>query len=91
MSEGKSKGRKSKRGNGAAKFRYSLNDFALDLPTSGFVRLPLVLKVFPVSRSGWFAGIKAGRYPQWVKIGPRVSAWRVEDIRQLIARTEAQK
>lgn len=39
--------------------------------------------LFPVSRSGWYAGIKAGRYPEPVKIG-RISAWREEDIRNLL-------
>ena len=40
--------------------------------------------LFPVSRSTWWAGVRAGRYPQPVKIGRRCTAWRVEDIRALI-------
>jgi prophage regulatory protein len=28
--------------------------------------------------------VKSGRYPQPVKLGPRITAWRVEDIRRLI-------
>ena len=62
-----------------------MNDY--NLPQTGFVRLPDVLKVFPVSKSTWWAGIKEGRYPQSVKLGPKTTAWRVEDIRDLIART----
>jgi len=54
------------------------------LPIVGYIRLPDVLKVFPVSKSSWWAGIKEGRYPQPVKLGPRTTAWRVEDIRELI-------
>lgn len=54
------------------------------LPQTGFIRLPEVLKVFPVSKSTWWAGVKSGRFPQGVKLGPRVTAWRVEDIRALI-------
>ncbi|MBM6580990.1 AlpA family phage regulatory protein [Microvirga sp. BT689] len=38
-----------------------------------------------MSRSTWWAGIKDGRYPKPVKLGPRITAWRVEDIRALIA------
>ena len=38
----------------------------------------------PVSKSTWWAGIKSGRYPKPVKLGPRITAWRVEDIRALI-------
>lgn len=55
------------------------------LPQEGFVRLPTILANFPISKSGWWAGVKSGRYPPSVKLGPRVTAWHVEDIRQLIA------
>lgn len=54
------------------------------LPSTGFVRLPTVLAVIPVSKSTWWAGIKTGRFPKPVKLGPRITAWRVEDIRALI-------
>ena len=55
------------------------------LPETGFVRLPQVLKVFPVSKSTWWAGVKSGVYPQPVKLGLKMTAWRVEDIRELIS------
>ncbi len=54
------------------------------LPHDGFVRLLTVLSLIPVSKSTWWAGIKTGRYPSPVKLGPRTTAWRVEDIRALI-------
>ena len=54
------------------------------LPSDGYVRLPQVLAVFPVSKSSWWAGCKSGRYPIPVKLGPRTTAWRVSDIRALI-------
>jgi prophage regulatory protein len=57
------------------------------LPETGFVRLTSILAPngpIPVSKSTWWAGIKAGRYPKPVKLGPRITAWRVEDIRALI-------
>jgi prophage regulatory protein len=28
--------------------------------------------------------VKSGRYPKPVKLGPRITAWRAEDIRALI-------
>jgi predicted DNA-binding transcriptional regulator AlpA len=56
------------------------------LPETGFVRLPLILQVIPVSKSTWWAGVKSGRFPQSVKLGPRTTAWRVGDIRQLVER-----
>ncbi len=58
------------------------------LPETGFVRLPQVLKVFPVSKSTWWAGVKDGRYPKPVKLGPKMTAWRVEDVKELIASTQ---
>jgi prophage regulatory protein len=56
------------------------------LPETGFVRLPEVLCFIPVSKSTWWAGVKSGRYPKSVKLGERITAWRVEDIRALIAK-----
>jgi predicted DNA-binding transcriptional regulator AlpA len=53
----------------------------------GFVRLTAILSPagpIPVSRSSWWDGVRNGRYPQPVKLGPRTTAWRVEDIRALI-------
>ncbi len=67
------------------------------LPETGFLRLPQIVgdskahppvpALIPVSRSTWWAGVKSGRYPQPVKLGPRITAWRVEDIRRLIQDT----
>ena len=50
----------------------------------GFLRLPEVLKLFPVSKSTWWQGVKDGIYPQPVKLSTRTTAWRVEDIQKLI-------
>ena len=54
----------------------------------GFVRLAGILAPrgpIPVSKSTWWAGVASGRFPKPVKLGPRITAWRVEDIRALIA------
>lgn len=55
------------------------------LPETGFARLHTVLSSIPVSKSAWYEGIAKGRYPKPVKLSERTSAWRVEDIRNLIA------
>jgi len=55
------------------------------MPAEGFIRLPAVLRILGVGRTSWWNGIKAGRYPKPVKLGPRTAVWRVEDIRALIA------
>lgn len=62
------------------------------LHQTGFLRLDQILgspkhglpPLIPVGKSTWWAGIKTGRFPQPIKLGPRTTAWRVEDIRLLI-------
>ncbi len=59
------------------------------LPHEGFVRLKQIiapLGPIPVSRSTWWQGVKDGRFPQPVKLGPKTTVWRVVDIRDLIKR-----
>ena len=54
---------------------------------AGFLRLVQILAPhgpIPISKSSWWAGVKSGRYPQPVKLGPRTTAWRAADIAQLI-------
>lgn len=65
------------------------------IPEVGFLRLkqilgdkksnPPVPAIVPVSATTWRMGIKTGRFPKPVKLGPRAVAWRVEDIRALLA------
>jgi predicted DNA-binding transcriptional regulator AlpA len=63
------------------------------LPESGFLRLPQIIgdtkrgipAIMPISRSAWWAGVKSGRYPKPVKLGPRTTAWRVSEILALVA------
>lgn len=45
----------------------------------------------PVSKSTWWAGVRAGRYPKPIKLGPRITAWRAEDIASLLHRPEEQR
>ncbi|MGZ4959540.1 MAG: helix-turn-helix transcriptional regulator [Methylomonas sp.] len=66
------------------------------LPSTGYLRLPQIVgnpkaeppipAIIPVSKSTWWQGVKEGRYPKPVKLGPRTTAWRVEDILALIKR-----
>jgi len=48
------------------------------------LRCAQVLKVFPVSKSAWYAGVKEGRYPQGKRIGPKAVAWLSSEIKALI-------
>jgi prophage regulatory protein len=71
------------------------------LPETGFLRLPSIIgnakaqppvpALIPVRKSTWWAGVKSGRFPRPVKLGPRTTVWRVEDIRELIVKTGASR
>jgi len=57
------------------------------LPKTGLVRLSQILAPIgplPVSRSTWWAGVNSGRYPKPMKLGPRITVWRAEDIWALV-------
>jgi predicted DNA-binding transcriptional regulator AlpA len=55
-----------------------------ELPQTGLLRVSQVLRFVPVSRSNWWAGVKAGRFPKPVKLSERVTCWKATDIRNLI-------
>lgn len=54
------------------------------LPEVGFVRLSDILRVLPIGRSTWWAWVKTGKAPAGVKIGANTTAWRAEEIRELL-------
>lgn len=64
------------------------------IPDIGFLRIYQIIgdkkrgipAIIPVGRTSWLAGVEAGIYPQPVRLGLRMWAWRVEDIRDLISR-----
>ena len=66
------------------------------LPETGFLRLsqivgnqnaiPPIVPIIPISKSSWWQGVSSGRYPAPLKLSPKVTVWRVEDIREMIAR-----
>jgi len=65
------------------------------LPPVGYIRLkellgnrksnPAIPAIIPISKSSLWAKVKDGSFPAPVKpFGPRISVWRVEDIRSFI-------
>jgi len=58
------------------------------LPHTGYVRLKVVLFFIPVSESTWWLGIKNGIYPKGRKLGGNSTAWKAEEIRDLIGRID---
>lgn len=71
------------------------------LPETGYLRLVQIVgkpatdnaaaipALIPVCKSTWWAGVRTGRYPKPIKLGARITAWKVEDIRALIERVAA--
>lgn len=44
-----------------------------------------ITAIIPVSRSSWYDGVKAGRYPKPIKLSKRSVAWKSTDIEALVA------
>lgn len=55
------------------------------LPDTGFLRQPQVLTFVPISKSTLWRRIQARTFPAPLKLSPRVTVWRAEDIRVWIA------
>jgi predicted DNA-binding transcriptional regulator AlpA len=51
---------------------------------------PPIPGILPISASSWWEGVRRGRYPQPVRLGPRTTCWRAEDIRALVAKGVAE-
>lgn len=64
------------------------------LPKKGYIRLtqiignprakPPIPAIIPVGKSTWWLGVKSGRFPKPIKLGPKTTVWRVEDIEVLM-------
>ncbi len=54
------------------------------IPTYGFLRLPQILALIPISKSSWWAGCKDGRFPKPLKLSARTTVWRAEEIAAFI-------
>ena len=47
------------------------------------IRLHEVLKLLPISKSSWWAGVRTGKYPAPVKLGPRTTCWSLNAVLDL--------
>lgn len=66
--------------------RGSIDNIENILPATGLVRLSTILRVIPVSKSTWWAGVKSGRFPQPIKLGPRTTCWYTADILLIVTK-----
>lgn len=56
---------------------------AIPVAVDVLLRLPAVLKIIPVSRAKFYKEMHLGNYPKPLKIGSRISVWRMSTISQL--------
>lgn len=59
-----------------------------NLPDAAHVRLPVVQALFACSDETIRRRVKAGHLPAPRKLGPRVTAWNVGDLRRALARAD---
>ena len=69
-------------------------------PPSGFVRLPQIVgnpkakppvpPLIPVGRSTWWKWVRDGKAPAPIKLGPRTTAWRAEEILAFVERLRSE-
>lgn len=68
------------------------------LPATGYIRVsqiigkkptaasPGIPALVPVCATTLWAWVKSGKFPAPVKLGPKTTAWRVEDVRRYLER-----
>jgi predicted DNA-binding transcriptional regulator AlpA len=57
------------------------------MPATGYMRQSqLIPAIFPFSSATLWRMVKAGTFPKPVKLTSRITAWRVEEIREFIER-----
>ena len=82
-SQGTASANSKSRGNNRSETHFSL-DFD-SLPGSGFVRLPTLLILLGCSRATVWRWVRAKRLPAPCKLGPRLVAWNVSELRQALS------
>ncbi len=55
------------------------------LPETGFLRQSQVLIFIPISKTTLWRRVVAGTFPPPVKLSPKVTVWRAEDVRRWIS------
>jgi prophage regulatory protein len=57
---------------------------SIDKASGYLIRLSAVLERMPISKSTWWRGVKTGKYPQPVKLGEKITCWKLDDILKLV-------
>lgn len=52
---------------------------------------PAIPPLIPIRKSSWWEGVRAGRFPRPIKLGPRTTVWAAEELFDYIARASCGK
>jgi len=55
-----------------------------DIHQNRLVRLSTILQLIPIGKTAWWGGVKSGKFPKPIKLGPRTTCWYWQDILPLI-------
>ncbi len=47
------------------------------------IRIDEVLTHLPISKSTWWEGVRTGKFPKPIKLGERITCWRLEEVLRL--------
>ncbi len=68
-----------------------MSSYTSEKPKVRLLRIRQVLEIIPISKTTWWQGIKDGRFPLPVKLGPRTTCWRESDVLELIDNASAKE
>ncbi|KAA0261774.1 MULTISPECIES: AlpA family transcriptional regulator [Hafnia] len=54
------------------------------IPITGFIRQKNLMQCLPFSSATLWRRVAAGTFPKPLKISPKITAWRAEEVRQWI-------
>ena len=55
-----------------------------EIPQSGFLRVKQIIHFIPIGESTLWRWVAEGKAPPAIKLGPKTTVWRAEDIRSFI-------
>ena len=53
-------------------------------PEMGFLRVKHIIQLIPVGESTWWRWVAEGKAPAPIKLGPKTTVWRLEDINKFM-------
>ena len=62
-----------------------MNATATPASADSLIRVPAITERMGISRSYWWAAVKAGKAPAGIKLSSRVTVWRKSEIDSFIA------